>query len=72
MPYEIVVEDVAARSIAAVHVSVPVGAVPQPGPALDKVCVPARHEGIQRTATTSSSTTTCGPARRWRSISASK
>ena len=49
MAYEIVVEDVAARPIAAVHASVPVGQVAAAWrPALDKVwAFLRRHEGLR-------------------------
>jgi len=49
MPYEIVVEDVAARPIAAVHLSVPIGGVAAAWrPALDKVWAFLRgHDGLR-------------------------
>ena len=49
MAYEIVVEDVAARPIAAVHASVPVGSVAAAWrPALDKVwAFLRRHDGLR-------------------------
>jgi effector-binding domain-containing protein len=49
MPYEIVLEDVAARPIAAVHSSVPVGHVAAAWrPALDKVwAFLRRHDGLR-------------------------
>src|SRR5438034_8839048 len=49
MAYEIVLEDVAARPIAAAHASVPVGHVAEVwGPALDKVwAFLRRHDGLR-------------------------